>query len=135
MKNFAQIEGNLGADAVTTQLQGGKIVTRFSVAINKTWKVRGKERTTTDWVRVAAWGHLTRFASKLKKGHPVLVQGELRPGRYTDKQGVEHQTVEIVAVAIRKFDFLTDGAEGHIDTGEVDEEETNYCTREAVVEA
>lgn len=125
MKNFAQIEGNLGADAITTKLQGGKIVTRFSVAINKTWKVKGKERTTTDWMRVAAWGNLTKFASKLKKGHPVLVQGELRPGRYVDKDGVEHQTVEIVAMAIRKFDFLNDGAEGHIETGEEDHEESS----------
>jgi len=122
MKNFAQIEGNLGADAITTELAGGKSVTRFNVAINKQWKRNGQTHTTTDWVKVAAWGKLTTFASKLKKGHPVLVQGELRTGRYKDKAGIEHQSFEIVAISIRKFDFLRDSAEGDVDTGE--EEET-----------
>jgi single-strand DNA-binding protein len=122
MKNYAQIEGKLGADAVTKDLANNKRVTRFSVAINKTWKKNGQTHTTTDWIKVAAWGKLTAFASKLKKGHPVMVQGELRTGRYKDSNGVEHQTVEIVAISIRKFDLLRDAADTDIETGEVEGE-------------
>ncbi len=118
MKNYAQIEGNLGADAITTDLQNNRRVTRFSVAINKTWKRNGQRHTQTDWVKVAAWGKLTDFASKLKKGHPVLVQGELRTSRYKDDNQVEHQSFEIVAISIRKFDYLRDSASREIETGE-----------------
>ncbi len=125
MKNYAQIEGRLGADAVTTDLQRNKRVTRFSVAINKTWKRNGQVHTSTEWIRVAAWNKLTGFASKLKKGHPVLVQGELRTRRFPDPKhpDVEHQTVEIVALSIRKFDYLEESAELEADPGEMQEEE------------
>lgn len=122
MKNYAQIEGNLGADAITTELQNNRRVTRFSVAINKTWKRNGQKHTSTDWVKVAAWGKLTDFASKLKKGSPVLVQGELRTGKYKDANNVEHATFEIVAISIRKFDYMRDSASGDIDTGEREED-------------
>ncbi len=118
MKNYAQIEGNLGADAVTTELQNNRRVTRFSVAINKTWKRNGQRQTSTNWVKVAAWGKLTDFASKLRKGNPVLVQGELRTSRYKDANNVEHGSFEIVAISIRKFDYMRDSASSDIDTGE-----------------
>ncbi len=124
MKNYAQIEGNLGADAVTTELQNNRRVTRFSVAINKTWKRNGQKYTSTDWVKVAAWGKLTDFASKLKKGNPVLVQGELRSSKYKDANNVEHATFEIVAISIRKFDYMRDSASRDIETGDEEDDGT-----------
>jgi single-strand DNA-binding protein len=78
--------------------QGGRNVTRFSIASSKKWTDKaGKTHESTDWFRVAAWGNLTKFASSLKKGEPVLVQGELRTGEYTDENKVTGQTFEIVA--------------------------------------
>ena len=50
-------------------------------------------------------GHLTKFASSLKKGDPVLVQGELRTGEYTDEKKATRQTVEIVAQTILRIDY------------------------------
>jgi single-strand DNA-binding protein len=113
MKNFAQIKGNLGSDSITTKLPSGKKVTRFSVAINKTWNKNGERHTVTDWVRVSAWGKLTEFTSKLKKGHPVLVQGELRTSLY---KGV--QTFEVVASECHKLDYLNDVEETPVDAEE-----------------
>jgi single-strand DNA-binding protein len=118
MRNFAQIEGNLGADAITTTTPDNKTVTRFSVAINETWKKNGETKTRTDWVRVSAWGSITDFARKLKKGHTVQVQGKLKMTRYTDRSNVEHQGFEIVAASIRKFDFLRDSADNDMNLGE-----------------
>jgi single-strand DNA-binding protein len=104
--NAAQIAGNLGKDAATSTTKGGKNVTRFSIASNKKWTDNnGKEHETTDWFRVAAWGNLGRFASSLKLGDAVLVQGELRTGEYTDDQNVKRQTVEIVANTILRIDY------------------------------
>ena len=77
--NAAQISGNLGKDAETMTTQGGRTVTRFSIASTKKWTDKAnKTHESMDWFRVAAWGNLTKFASSLKKGDPVLVQGELR---------------------------------------------------------
>ena len=93
--NAAQISGNLGKDAETMTTQGGRTVTRFSIASTKKWTDKAnKTHESTDWFRVAAWGNLTKFASSLKKGDPVLVQGELRTGEYTDEKKVTRQTVE-----------------------------------------
>jgi len=77
--NAAQISGNLGKDAETMTTKGGKTVTRFSIASSKKWTDKNnKTLESTDWFRVAAWNNLSKFAGTLKKGDPVLVQGELR---------------------------------------------------------
>jgi single-stranded DNA-binding protein len=47
----------------------------------------------------------TKFASSLKKGEPVLVQGELRTGEYTNEKQVIRQTFEIVAQTILRIDY------------------------------
>jgi len=104
--NAAQIAGNLGKDAATSTTKGGKNVTRFSIAANKKWTDKsGKEHETTDWFRVAAWNNLAKFASSLKQGDAVLVQGELRTGEYTDDKNVKRQPVEIVANTILRIDY------------------------------
>jgi single-stranded DNA-binding protein len=51
----------------------------------------------------------TKFASSLKKGDPVLVQGELRTGEYTDVKKVTRQTVELVAQTILRIDYTKIG--------------------------
>jgi single-strand DNA-binding protein len=103
--NAAQISGNLGKDAETMTTQGGRTITRFSIASTKKWTDKAnKTHESTDWFRVAAWGNLTKFASSLKKGDPVLVQGELRTGEYTDEKKVTRQTVELIAQTILRID-------------------------------
>ncbi len=104
--NAAQISGNLGKDAETMTTQGGRTVTRFSIASTKKRTDKAnKTHESTDWFRVAVWGNLTKFASSLKKGDPILVQGELRTGEYTDEKKVTRQTVEIVAQTILRIDY------------------------------
>jgi single-strand DNA-binding protein len=104
--NNVEIAGNLGKDAKSSSTKSGKQVTRFSIAANKKWTDKaGKEHETTDWFRVAAWGNLTKFASSLKQGDPVLVKGELRTGKYSDDDGVTRETVEIVADTLLRIDY------------------------------
>jgi single-strand DNA-binding protein len=104
--NAAQIAGNLGKDAETSTTKAGKQVTRFSIASNKKWTDKaGKEHEITDWFRIAAWNNLAKFAATLKKGDPVLIQGELRTGEYTDEKNVKRQTIEIVAETILRIDY------------------------------
>jgi len=104
--NAAQIAGNLGKDAETKTTAGGKTVTRFNIASNKRWTDKqGNEHESTDWFRVAAWGNLSKFAASLKQGDPVLVQGELRTGEYTDDKQTKRLTFEIVANTILRIDY------------------------------
>ena len=117
--NAAQVSGNLGKDAETFTTPSGKKVTRFSIASNKKWTDKdGKQHETTDWFRIAAWGNLSKFASSLKKGDPVLVQGELRTGEYTDEKKVTRQTVELVAQTILRIDYAKLGVAEQGDAAE-----------------
>ena len=103
--NATQISGNLGKDAETMTTKSGKTVTRFSIANTRKWEIDGKKHESTDWFRVAAWNSLSKFAGQLKKGDPVLVQGELRTGEYKDEAGVTRKTVEIKAQTILRIDY------------------------------
>ncbi len=105
IKNLTQIEGNLGQIPTYTKLSSGKEVTRFSVAVNKSWKKGNERKKATDWFRIEAWGHLAIPASRLQKGDAVFIQGELRTGTYKDKDGVSHNTTTIVALNLRKLDY------------------------------
>jgi single-stranded DNA-binding protein len=82
----------------------------FRVVRSKKWTDRPTRRMSPrTWFRVAAWGNLAKFASCLKKGDPILVQGELRTGEYTDEKKVIRQTVEIVAQTIVRIDYTKIG--------------------------
>ena len=55
--------------------------------------------------KTGAWGNIGRFAGNLRKGDPVLIQGHLRTGEYSDDQNIKRTTVEIVAETILRIDY------------------------------
>lgn len=87
-----------------------KKVTRFSVAVNK--KIRRKKETkiVTDWYNVEAWGNNATPASRLRKGDPVFIQGELRTGSYI-RGKVIIPTTFITVVNLRKLDYSIFGTD------------------------
>ena len=103
-KNNVHLEGNIGKDAELKNTQSGDVV-NFSIAVNEQWEDKhGKEHKTTDWFDIEVWGALTKFASTLKAGTPVIIEGKLKPETYT-ADGVEHKTFSIKADYIRKIDY------------------------------
>jgi single-strand DNA-binding protein len=104
-KNNVHLEGNLGKDATLTSTQNGDVV-NFSIAINERWKDKttGKVQENTDWFDVEVWGPMTKFASTLKSGTPVIVEGKVKPRTYTQDE-VTHKAVSIKANSIRKIDY------------------------------
>ena len=90
------IMGNLGADPEYNSEVG---VARLSVATTRKWKTKeGEQQEETTWHRVNVWGRAAENASKyLSKGRGVLVEGYIKDGKYTDKDGVERYTKDIVA--------------------------------------
>lgn len=97
--NKAQIIGNLGRDPETRQTNNGRPVCTFSVATSEKWKDRdtGEKREQTEWHRIVIFGPLAEIAGKyLKKGSKVYLEGKLTTRKWTDNNGVERYTTEIV---------------------------------------
>jgi len=92
--------GNLGRDPETRYSPDGAAITNVTIATSDRWKDKasGEMREATEWHRVVFFGRLAEIAGEyLKKGRPVYVEGKLRTRKWTDKEGNERYTTEIVA--------------------------------------
>lgn len=98
--NKVILVGNLGRDPETRYNAEGGAITNVSVATTDTWKDKasGERQERTEWHRVAFFGRLAEIAGEyLKKGSQVYIEGSLRTRKWTDKEGQERYTTEIVA--------------------------------------
>ncbi len=92
--------GNLGADPETRYTQSGSAITTIKIATSESWKDKatGEQQERTEWHRVKFFGRLAEIAGEyLKKGRQVYIEGALRTDKYTDKEGVERYTTDIIA--------------------------------------
>ena len=101
--NKVQIIGNLGADPEMRTTASGGGVTNFRVAVSRNRRgTDGNMVDETEWFRVVAFDaggyKLAEICNQfLRKGQTVYVEGRLQSRKYTDKEGVEKTSVEIVA--------------------------------------
>lgn len=98
--NKVIIVGNLGADPEMRHTGGGTAVTTLNVATSESWtdKQSGEKVEKTEWHRVKLFGRLAEIAGDyLKKGRQVYIEGSLRTDKYTDKQGIERYSTDIIA--------------------------------------
>ena len=98
--NKVILVGNLWRDPEVRSLpDGGKIV-NLSIATSERWKDRnsGEQREKTEWHRVVIFNeNLARIAEQyLSKGSTVYLEGQLQTRKWTDQQGVEKYTTEVV---------------------------------------
>ncbi len=97
--NKVILVGNLGNDPETRYAQSGSAITTISVATTENWKDKnGEQQERTEWHRVKFFGRLAEIAGEyLKKGRQVYIEGALRTEKYTDKNGVEKYSTDIIA--------------------------------------
>jgi single-strand DNA-binding protein len=110
--NKVIIVGNLGADPEVRHTGGGTCVTNMRVATSEQWtdKQSGEKQERTEWHRIVLFGRLAEIAGEyLKKGRQVYVEGSLRTDKYTDKQGVERYTTDIIASDLQLLGGNTGG--------------------------
>jgi single-strand DNA-binding protein len=90
--------GNLGRDPETRYTTGGDAVTNLSIATSEQWKDKnGEKQERTEWHRVVLFGRQAEIAGEyLKKGRSVYIEGRLQTRKYTDKDGIEKYSTEIV---------------------------------------
>jgi single-strand DNA-binding protein len=99
MLNKIMLIGNLGKDPELQVTSEGTPVTRFSLAVNRYTKSNnGERKEETEWFNVVAWRQLAETCERyLHKGSKVYIEGRLSQRKYTDKNGVERTSVEVIA--------------------------------------
>ena len=106
LRNRVQLIGNLGMDPEVKQLDGGKTVSKFSIATSDSYKNGAGELVTdTQWHNLVAWGKTAELTEKLlKKGTHVAIDGKLTNRTYQDKDGISRYFCEVI---INEFIKLT----------------------------
>jgi single-strand DNA-binding protein len=98
--NKVILVGNLGRDPETRRMTSGDPVVNLSVATSESWrdKASGERKERTEWHRVVIFNpNLAEVAEKyLRKGSKVYLEGQLSTRKWTDKDGAEKYTTEIV---------------------------------------
>jgi len=91
--------GNLGRDPETRYTTGGDAVTNLRIATTEQWKDKnGEKQERTEWHTVVLFGRQAEIAGEyLKKGRSVYIEGRLQTRKYTDKEGQEKYSTEVVA--------------------------------------
>jgi single-strand DNA-binding protein len=122
--NKVIIIGNLGRDPEVRYTPSGAAVCNVSVATTRNWKNRdsGEKQEETEWHRVVFYDRLAEIAGEyLKKGRPVYVEGRLKTRKWTDKEGKDNYTTEIIAEQMQLLgsrEGMGGGAGGGDDHGE-----------------
>jgi len=106
--NIAIIAGNLGRDPEVRFTQSGRPVATLSVATSEVWNDQdGNRQERTEWHRVVVFGKTAETCGQyLAKGRQVCVQGRIQTRKWTDQNGQDRYTTEIVA---QRVDFLGGG--------------------------
>jgi len=98
--NKAILVGNLGRDPEVRYSPNGQAVANVTLATSESWKDKtsGEKQEKTEWHRVVFFGRLAEIAGEyLKKGAQIYVEGRLQTRKWTDKDGHDRYTTEIVA--------------------------------------
>lgn len=96
--NKVILVGTVGKDPEVRYSQAGSANASLSIATNEKWKDKqGQVQERTEWHRLKFFGKLAEIAGEyVKKGQQLYIEGSLRTDKYTDKQGVERYTTDII---------------------------------------
>jgi single-strand DNA-binding protein len=98
--NKVILVGNLGRDPEVRSMSSGDPVVNLSLATSERWKDKssGEQREKTEWHRVVIFDErLCDVAQKyLRKGSKIYIEGQLQTRKWTDQQGVEKYSTEVV---------------------------------------
>lgn len=96
MLNRVDMMGRLCSDPEIRRTTSGVAVTNFTIACDRDFGNNGEKET--DFVEVVCWRNTAEFVSKyFSKGRMAVVSGRLQMRKWTDKNGNNRVTAEIVA--------------------------------------
>ncbi|WGM38597.1 single-stranded DNA-binding protein [Caulobacter sp. NIBR1757] len=108
--------GNLGKDPEIRTLNSGDRVCNLTIATSESWRDRqsGEKKEKTEWHRVVIFNdNIVKVAEQyLKKGSSVYIEGSLQTRKWTDAQGAEKYSTEIVLQKFRGELTMLGGRDG-----------------------
>jgi single-strand DNA-binding protein len=114
--NKVILVGNLGKDPEIRRTQDGRPIANLSVATSESWrdKATGERKEKTEWHRVVIFNEgLCRIAEQyLKKGAKVYLEGQLQTRKWTDKDGNDKYSTEVVLQGFNSQLTMLDGRGG-----------------------
>lgn len=120
--------GNVGQDPEIRSTQDGREIATFSVATSESWKDKnsGEKKDKTEWHRVVVFsqGLVGVIKNYVKKGSKLYIEGQLQTRKWTDSNGVEKYTTEVVLQnynsTLQMLDSKGGGASSNYDSGNSD---------------
>ncbi len=105
MVNKVILVGNLGRDPEVRTLENGTKVARVSIATNETYRDRNTNEfvTNTEWHDLVLWRFLAEKIERYTKGTMVYVEGKLIHRKWTDKEGIDRYSTEVVVNQLRRL--------------------------------
>jgi single-strand DNA-binding protein len=99
MLNKIMLIGNVGKDPELQITTDGTPFTRFSLAVNRSYKsASGEKVEETEWFTIVFWRQLAEICERyLHKGSKVYIEGRLSQRKYTDRESVQRTSVEVIA--------------------------------------
>ena len=96
--NKVLLIGNLGRDPEVRYTNDNRPIANLAIATSDRWKDNsGQQQERTEWHRVVVFGNLADVVSKhLKKGDGVYFEGRIQSRKWTDREGQERYTTEVV---------------------------------------
>ena len=114
--NKVILVGNLGKDPEIRRTQDGRPIANLSVATSESWrdKTTGERKEKTEWHRVVIFNEgLCKIVEQyLKKGSKVYLEGSLQTRKWTDKDGNDKYTTEVVLQGFNSSLTMLDGRGG-----------------------
>lgn len=110
MLNVVTIMGRLTATPELKTTPGGASVTSFTLAVDRDFKNKETGERSADFINVVAWRGTAEFVTRyFTKGRMAVVNGKLQVRKYTDKDGNNRYTTEVVAENVYFGDSNTGG--------------------------
>ena len=109
--NKVIIVGNLGQDPESRSFPDGGSVCNISVATSESWKDKqtGQQKESTEWHRIVFKNRLAEIAQQyLRKGSKVYIEGKLKTRKWTNQQGQDQYTTEVMASQMQMLDGKND---------------------------
>lgn len=114
--NKVILVGNLGRDPEIRSTQDGREIANLAIATSESWKDRstGERKEKTEWHRVVIFsdGLVNVVKNYLKKGAKVYIEGQLQTRKWTDKDGQEKYSTEVVLQGFNSVLTMLDGNKG-----------------------
>ena len=119
--NKVILVGNLGKDPEIRRTQDGRPIANLSVATSESWrdKTTGERKEKTEWHRVVIFNEgLCKIVEQyLKKGSKVYLEGALQTRKWTDKDGNDKYSTEVVLQGFNSSLTMLDGRGGGAGAG------------------